>query len=416
MTRTRASALFRNRNFRNLFAAQLISVAGSALSPVALTFAVLAATDSKGDLALVLAASTVPMVAALVFGGALVNRFGERRVAVVSNWTAAVSQIALALLFLTHSYALPTVMALQAVTGCAIAAYLPIVVVFTKASVPRAGIQTANAVLSMTRSMAKSLGPAAAGVLVVTVGGGWALLADGLSFAGAALLLARLPGPSPAEGGVVEDSAATFLAEVSRGFREVRSRPWVWSSIVAFTASNLATSVLLVLGPIVLVSRHGGQAQWGLVVSALGVGQIVGDGLSLWLRPQRPMLVARLVEVLSAGLLLALAWDAGLPVLVAAAIASGVATTFPDTLWSTALQQHLPGEALASVSAYDWMASLSLRPLGFVVGVAVADVVGVAAVFVAVAVILTVASISGLMVQEIRTMRGVVQEPSQGHA
>ena len=58
----RGAAPLREREFRLLFAGRTISLAGSAIAPVALAFAVLDLTGSKTDLGLVLAAQQVPLV------------------------------------------------------------------------------------------------------------------------------------------------------------------------------------------------------------------------------------------------------------------------------------------------------------------------------------------------------------------
>ena len=60
----RAAALLRSRDFRNVFIAQSVSVFGDGITPVALTFAVLDLTGSGTDLGLVLAAQSIPLVAA----------------------------------------------------------------------------------------------------------------------------------------------------------------------------------------------------------------------------------------------------------------------------------------------------------------------------------------------------------------
>lgn len=50
--------------------------------------------------------------------------------------------------------------------------------------------------------------------------------------------------------------------------------------------------------------------------------------------------------------------------IAAAAAVSGIGIAVFGTLWDTALQQHIPAAALSRVSAYDWLGSVALIPLG----------------------------------------------------
>jgi hypothetical protein len=62
-------------------------------------------------------------------------------------------------------------------------------------------------------------------------------------------------------------------------------------------------------------------------------------------------------------LLLALPVSAG--IVSAAAVLAGAGVMVFNTLWETALQRHVPERALSRVSAYDWLGSLALQPIGF---------------------------------------------------
>ncbi len=65
----RSAAPLREREFRLLFTGRTISLVGSAIATVALTFAVLDLTGSKTDLGLILAAGQIPLIVFLLVGG-----------------------------------------------------------------------------------------------------------------------------------------------------------------------------------------------------------------------------------------------------------------------------------------------------------------------------------------------------------
>ncbi|HXL19724.1 MAG TPA: MFS transporter, partial [Streptosporangiaceae bacterium] len=261
-------------------------------------------------------------------------------------------------------------------------------------------------VLSMARSLALSIGPVVAGVIVAVAGPGWALLADGLSFAVSAVVLAqvRLNQPSATMTADRQADDQTPLGRLMHGVREVVQRPWVWSSIGFFAFAQFSTAVFLVLGSSLLALHPGGSTRWVLVVCATGIGQLVGDLLSMRLRPRLPLLTARLTGLLAAPVLLTLAWGSPLALVTICAALAGVAITFCNTLWFTALQQHLPASSLKVISAYDWAVSFALQPVGYLGAAAFAGLLGVTATLTLTAFLVTAAGLAGLALRDVRTM------------
>jgi MFS family permease len=103
---------------------------------------------------------------------------------------------------------------------------------------------------------------------------------------------------------------------------------------------------------------------------------VVGALVGLRWRPERPLRV---------GLLLVLAWPVmavafalGAPLLLAfmLAFATGFGFSLLMIWWETALARHIPPHALSRVSAYDWMGSLALLPVGYAVAGPLAGALG----------------------------------------
>ena len=101
MTWSHALAPLRNRSFAWYFSSRLVSTLGTMMATVALAFAVLDITDSPTALGQVLAARTVPMVALVLYGGVIADRFPRTLVLQLSNLGSALSQGAVAVLVLT---------------------------------------------------------------------------------------------------------------------------------------------------------------------------------------------------------------------------------------------------------------------------------------------------------------------------
>jgi MFS family permease len=163
------------------------------MTPVALSFAVLGASGGRSaDLALVLAAQSITMLAFLVLGGADSDRVSRGRVLVVSNLGACASQGVVAGLLLSGQYHLGFVIALETVNGACVGFTMPALRGILPQLVDQGALHHASSILATSRNATKVLGPTVAGVVVVAVRGGWAIAVDALSFAVAALCLAQL--------------------------------------------------------------------------------------------------------------------------------------------------------------------------------------------------------------------------------
>ena len=93
----------------------------------------------------------------------------------------------------------------------------------------------------------------------------------------------------------------------------------------------------------------------------------------------RPLPVILLDAELQAWFVPGLALHAPAAAIAAAAAVSGVGIAVFGTLWDTTLQQHVPAAVLSRVSAYDWLGSAALIPLGYVLAGPLASALGISA-------------------------------------
>ena len=117
----------------------------------------------------------------------------------VSHWFSAATQGAVAVLLLTDRAELWMVLVLEAFNGAFAAFTFPAMEGIVPQIAPHTHLQQANAMIGFARSSTAILGPAVGGILVATVGSGWAVAIDALTWAAAAVLIAgvRLPRATP---------------------------------------------------------------------------------------------------------------------------------------------------------------------------------------------------------------------------
>ncbi len=370
MTSTPHSHPLRLRGFRLLFVGRTISTLGDAVVPAALAIAVTRATGSAGALALVLGCAMVPRLLLLPLGGVVGDRVDPRRVALVTDLVRAAAQLAVGLELFADHPRLTAIAAAEAVGGIASAFAMPTATPLVAATVDGPLRMRANALLASTASAARLGGPALAGLLVLTAGAGWAFLLDGASFLVSAALLTRLEvNHAPAE-------RRSLRADLVRGWSEVRSRDWYWTSLIGHAVWNGAAAVLLTLGPLIATRRLGGEGVWIAMTQAAACGVLAGSLLAGRFRPRRPVLVANLGLALYALPLFALAVAAPAPVTVAAYALAMTGLGFLNPVWQTVVQQEFPPQVLARVTSYDWLLSLAAAPLGYALAPLAADAWG----------------------------------------
>jgi MFS family permease len=194
-------------------------------------------------------------------------------------------------------------------------------------------------------------------------------------------------------------------SDVRAGFAEVRSRAWVWATLAVFSiALVMALAPLVVVGPLVAREQYGDLAVFGYVFAAFGAGTLVGSLTALRWRPRYPM---------RTGMIIVLLWPAGIALFAAGpplAVAmlgmalGGACVSLFEIWWLTALAERIPADKLSRVTSYDWMVSLGLVPLGFVLAGPTADAIGATEVLLGGAVIACVALTLGLLPRETRML------------
>lgn len=396
----RSLAPLRVRDFRFLFLGRITSLFGSAIAPVALAFAVLDLTGSPTSLGVVLAARTIPQVIFLLVGGVVADRLPRQLVMVGSNVVSGLAQLSVAALLLTGAAELWHLVVLQLVAGASSAFFFPASAGIVPQTVPAPVLQEANALLRLSMSSTQIVGAAAGGVLVASVGSGWALAFDGATYLVAALFLGAIRLTAAAR---IETS--NMLAELREGWREFSSRTWLWTIVVAFGFMNAAhAGASGVLGPTIAREELGGAAAWGFILSAEAAGLVLGGLLMLWLRPRRILLVGCAAMLLMLPGLLLLSVAAPTVVIAAAYLLAGVGLEIFGVFWDTSLQQNIPQEKLSRVYSYDALGSFILIPLGLVAAGPLAEAVGADETLWLAAATIGLGVLAMLAVREVRTL------------
>lgn len=395
--------VLRHHNFRNLWLAQSTNALGDGVVTVALALFVTDLTDNPTEVGIVLGAQLVPMLAFLLIGGVWADRLPRARVMLTADVARAALHGLLAVLIFTETVEIWHLVVIEACFGTSAAFAIPAYFGLVPRTVPDEELQEAQALSSFTFNFAELTGPAIATALVLGLGAGWAFLLDAATFVVSALLLARVrtsdTPPAPSE-------RRTLLSELGEGFREVRSRPWMWVTVVVFAvAVPLGYAPVYVLGPTLAEETYDSAAVFGVVTAAYGAGALIGAVIGFRWRPRRPMLAAFAVISVWPVMIVAFALGAPVAVVVPLAIATGMGFALFDVFWDTTMAEQIPPDRLSRASAWEWMGSLLLLPVGYLAAGPLADATSIETVLVGGA-ILTAAVLSlGVLPRATRTLR-----------
>nr|WP_189970181.1 MFS transporter [Streptomyces avidinii] len=336
---------------------------------------------------LVLGTWTGTFVLLVLFGGVFADRFGARRMMVGADLVRVLTQGVLAAAFFAGTPPFWLLVTLAALAGAAVAMFLPGAngMILQVAREP----QRANATLKVADALAHLLGPALAGLLIALTSAGTVYAIDAGTFVLSALCLAFIrfaPGEArtatAADGDVdagadVGADAGTSVVDppsartggslrrdLRRGWQEFRARTWMWTVILIWMGYGV-----LVFGPLVplssaLVGARLGPNAYGLAVSCLGAGTVLGGLLAIPLRPARPLAAGTAAMALYTALPLCVALGADLPLLLAGHVLGGAAIAFWSVMWATSVQTHTPPGVLNRVTAYELAGSVSGIALG----------------------------------------------------
>jgi hypothetical protein len=360
-----------HRDFRFLWLAQSSSVIGDYLVLVALALFVIARTGSATDLGLVLAAKALPLVVFLLVGGVWADRLPRHRVMIATDLVRFALHGLLAVLIFLGRIPIWQLVVIEILFGSAEAFFRPAADGLLPQTVPEEDIQPARAVTAMSNNIAEFAGPALATALVLGAGAGWAFALDAATFLASAAFLTqvrpRRRGASAQPAGETPRQASMWT-EIRAGSREVRSRTWVWATLLSFCAALFfGLAPWFVLGPIVAQSQYGHISVYGILEAAVGLGTVAGALAAVSWRPRFPLRTA--MVAIMAWPVAAILYASGttLAVVLPITFLAGAGIAVFDILWMTALAERIPPQSLSRVSSYDWMISGALLPLGYAI-------------------------------------------------
>ncbi|PSJ18931.1 MFS transporter [Nitrosomonas supralitoralis] len=331
-----------------LWVATLVSNIGTWMHDIGASWLMTTLSPTPIMVAMIQTATTLPIFLLAMPAGALADIVDRRSyLIVVQLWLALVAGL-LGFMTLSGITSAWTLIALTFAMGIGTAMMMPAWAAMTPELVPRTELQSAIALNSLGINMARTIGPALAGIIVSFAGTGPVFILNAFSYLLVILALARWQREVP----ISELPNERFFSALRSGFRFARHAPDLQAAIIRGFGFFLFASASWALLPLLVKSMTiGGPETFGILVASIGAGAVIGALVLPKLRKKisRDMLVA-LAAVVYASTMFALAIFDQLIFLCLAMSVSGIA-------WITVLSSL---QVTAQMALPNWVRSRGL--------------------------------------------------------
>jgi len=277
------------RTFMRVWAGQVVSLLGTAMTQFALTVWAYELTGSATALALTAFFGFAPGIILSPIAGALVDRWDRRLVMMLSDLGGGLATVVLFLLYSAGNLQIWHLYIAGAIAGVFASFQWPAYSAAISVLIPKAQYGRANGMISLAESLSGVIAPAFAVTLLALVGLRGVMLFDIVTFivAISTILSVHIPTPKVSEAG--QAGKGSLLQEASYGFRYIAQRRSLLGLQMTFFFLNLTATFSAVLLAPMLLSRSGGDETVLATVQSIGaIGGILGGLLlSTWGGPKR---------------------------------------------------------------------------------------------------------------------------------
>jgi len=371
------SPLLRNRDYRLLYAGQLVSAFGSMITYVAVPDQIWELTHSSLAVGMLGAVQLVPLLLFALLGGAYADSMDRRKLLVISEVFLALGSLILAVNALLPRPSVFLVFGVSAAMSALNGFHRPALDALTPRLVNRDDLRAVAALSSLRYSLSAIAGPALGGFLIGRLGISSTYWIDFLTFLISIASLAAIRKMPPPEG------HKPGLTSILEGLRYARSRPeLIGTYVVDMVAMTFAMPMALFPS---MSENWGGAQSLGWLYSAMAMGFLASTLISGWSRKVERHGVAVIAGatvwgIAIVGLGFAQGLLSALLCLALAGAGDNVSAIFRGTVWNETIPgdlrgrlagvemiSYLSGPLIGNVRA-GWVASMSSNRVSIVSG------------------------------------------------
>ncbi|MBB5634579.1 MFS family permease [Pedobacter cryoconitis] len=366
---------FGNRNYRLFFTGQSVSQIGTWMQRTGVSWVVYTMTHSAFMLGLTVFVSQFPSFLFSLLGGIASDRYNRYKVLLITQIASMIQAVLLAVLVFTNHYTAWEILILSGILGVInafdVPARQPLIheMVTDKADLPNA-----LALNSSMVNLARLVGPALSGIILVKFGAGTCFLLNAISFIAVivSLLLMKLP---------VYISAPVkkkIRSELTEGFSYLKETSSIRMMMLMLGLTSLLVLPYNTLLPVFAkVIFKGDAATFGYINSFIGVGAVLSSVYLAAVKPKADLKVILLINTIILGISLMLfSHFSYFPLAMIFAALSGFGMMSQTTICLTIIQVDSDPKMRGRVMSYVAMAYFGMLPLGSLIIGAVSQKIG----------------------------------------
>jgi MFS family permease len=348
VTRSTTFSPLAHRAFLLILVGSLLSNFGNAIQSVGAAWQLTLMRQPADVIALVQTATNLPIMLLALPAGAWADMFDKRRIMLLAQTGMLLMSVLLVALAFAGMTPPVAIIGLTALLAAGVACFNPALSASIGGIVPRTELAAAVALNILAFNVARSLGPALGGGIVSLGGAASAFVANALSYLMVIVVLWRWR-PEPA----APKEKRALHAVIAEGFRFALGSVQVRTIMLrafTFTSTGAAAWALM---PLVASEMLGkGSAVFGLLLGALGAGAVVGAATSTWFRARfSAEAIIRTAGIVYGLGCLGVAWNPGLPAMLALLVLAGAGWVQALSGFSVAGQLWSPREIVGRITA-----------------------------------------------------------------
>jgi len=362
-SKTNVFRAFRNHNYALFFTGQSISQIGTWMQRTGVSWLIYSMTHSTFMLGLTIFASQFPSFLFSLLGGIASDRYNRYKILLITQTVSMIQAVLLAVLTLMGNYAIWEILTLSVILGIVnafdVPARQPLIheLVNDKADLPNA-----LALNSSMVNLARLIGPALSGIILVGFGAGICFLLNAVSFVAVivSLLFIKLPEYKPS---TVKKKIISDLAE---GFTYLKQTPAI--GIILLMLSLVSLLILpydTLLPEFAKVVFKGDAATFGYISSFMGLGALAGTLFLASLKKGADLKIVLLANMIILGIgLMLFSHISYFPVAMLFATIAGFGGMSQTTICLTIIQVKADAQMRGRVMSFLAMSVFGMLPLG----------------------------------------------------
>jgi MFS family permease len=264
-----------HKNFRLYFGGQGISIIGTWVQRIALTWLVYRLTNSAFLLGVVGFSGQIPLLIITPFAGVFADRLDKHKILLYTQALSMVQAFVLAALVLTNTIQVWEIITLSIILGVFDALDMPTRQSFMVEMVGnnREDLGNAIAINSSMVNSARLIGPSIAGILISLFGEGWCFLLNAISYIAVIVSLLKME--------IIHKPVSTkkkeTIKELKEGFQYAFGFSPIRSILLLLAVVSFMGTPIRILAPVFVKNIfHGGADLFGFLMGASGLGALLG--------------------------------------------------------------------------------------------------------------------------------------------